>query len=85
MRFDGNKYILNYNDFLVPSRREDEKDDLWTVFNILQEKVIKGGSTLINKESNKILTAKPVKDLHWRKEYNKKMWAMMVAMYTNIK
>lgn len=30
-------------DMLEPQRNEDKTEDLWTVFNILQEKVIKGG------------------------------------------
>lgn len=34
------------SELLTPIRKEDESDDLWTVFNVLQEKVIKGGSTI---------------------------------------
>lgn len=34
------------NELLTPIRKEDESDDLWTVFNVLQEKIIKGGSTI---------------------------------------
>ena len=30
---------------LTPLRKEDEADNLWSIFNILQEKVIKGGFT----------------------------------------
>jgi hypothetical protein len=30
-------------DILAPTRKEDEGDDLWTVFNILQEKITQGG------------------------------------------
>lgn len=32
-------------DMLEPQREEDKEVDLWTVFNVLQEKVIKGGYT----------------------------------------
>lgn len=34
------------NELLTPIRKEDEGNDLWTVFNILQEKIIKGGSSI---------------------------------------
>ena len=34
------------SELLTPIRKEDESNDLWTVFNVLQEKVIKGGSTI---------------------------------------
>lgn len=30
-------------DILTPTRKEDEGEDLWTVFNILQEKITQGG------------------------------------------
>ena len=30
-------------DILTPVRSEDNSNDLWTVFNICQEKMIKGG------------------------------------------
>jgi hypothetical protein len=35
-------YGLNIEDILKPTRKEDEGDDLWNVFNVLQEKVIDG-------------------------------------------
>jgi hypothetical protein len=35
-------YGLNIEDILKPTREEDEGDDLWNVFNVLQEKVIDG-------------------------------------------
>ena len=34
-----------YKDLLTPVRKEDEGDSLWNVYNVLQEKVIKGGYT----------------------------------------
>lgn len=34
------------NDLLTPQRDEDEGNDLWSIYNVLQEKVIKGGTTL---------------------------------------
>jgi len=35
-------YGLNIEDILKPTRKEDEGDDLWNIFNVLQEKVIDG-------------------------------------------
>ena len=34
---------INFQDMLKPIRSQDNGDDIWTVFNRLQEKVIKGG------------------------------------------
>lgn len=33
-------------DLLAPNRTEDEGSDLWSVYNVLQEKIIKGGTTI---------------------------------------
>ncbi len=37
---------ININDVVKPSRIEDYSDDLWTVFNVVQEKIIRGGIQL---------------------------------------
>jgi hypothetical protein len=37
---------ININDVVKPSRIEDYADDLWTVFNVVQEKLIRGGIKL---------------------------------------
>jgi len=34
------------SDLLEPKREEDEGNDLWSIYNVLQEKIIKGGTTL---------------------------------------
>jgi hypothetical protein len=34
---------LDMSDILTPFRSEDEGDDLWTTFNVIQEKMMKGG------------------------------------------
>lgn len=40
-------------DILNPVREEDNGDDLWSIFNVLQEKMIKGGFNLTNKDGKK--------------------------------
>ena len=34
-----------YKDLLTPVRKEDEGSSLWNVYNVLQEKIVKGGYT----------------------------------------
>lgn len=36
------RITVNYDTFIQPTRREDEGNDLWSVFNRIQEKVIDG-------------------------------------------
>ena len=42
LRFDTEKKIFNVEDFLTPTRKEDNKNDLWSVFNLVQEKLVHG-------------------------------------------
>lgn len=34
---------INFQDVVIPRRLEDKKDDLWTVYNVIQENLTKGG------------------------------------------
>lgn len=45
---------------LEPVRNEDEGDSLWSVFNVLQEKVIKGDFTLGKTKTGKARKARPI-------------------------
>lgn len=62
-------------DILDPQRKEDKGDDLWTVFNICQEKMIKGeysdiGSNNKPRKQRKITSIK--KDI----DFNQKLWVI---------
>lgn len=48
------------NDILEPVRDEDSGDSLWTVFNVLQEKVIKGDFVLGKTKTGKRRKARPI-------------------------
>lgn len=47
-------------DILTPIRKEDEGNDLWTVFNVLQEKIIKGNFHMVSPTNNKVRKARPI-------------------------
>jgi len=36
------RITVNYDEFIKPTRKEDEGNDLWSVFNRVQEKIIEG-------------------------------------------
>lgn len=66
-------------DMLTPMRKEDEGSDLWSVFNVLQEKVIKGGFSVAQLKD----TEQPKKARKMRKvtsfikdlDFNRRMFA----------
>jgi hypothetical protein len=42
LRFDTENKTFNVDEFLTPTRKEDSGDDLWSVFNLVQEKLVHG-------------------------------------------
>jgi coproporphyrinogen III oxidase-like Fe-S oxidoreductase len=60
-------------DILLPVRKEDEGDDLWSVFNVCQEKLIKGGYKNIGK-NNKTRKQRGITSIKKDLEYNQRLW-----------
>ena len=42
LRFDTNNKTFNMEELLQPTRKEDEGNDLWSVYNVIQEKLVNG-------------------------------------------
>ena len=63
------------NDILTPVRSEDNANDLWTVFNICQEKMIKGGFSATGK-NNKARKQRGITSIKKDMEYNQKIWGV---------
>lgn len=61
------------SDILTPLRKEDESDDLWTVFNVCQEKMIKGGFSASGK-NNKHRKQRTITSIKKDIDYNQKLW-----------
>lgn len=78
---DNEKYEIDEDtimDILEPKRNEDKSDDLWTIFNICQEKMIKGeysdvGSNNKHRKQRKITSIK--KDI----DFNQKLWKIALS------
>lgn len=61
------------DDILKPLREEDRKHDLWTIFNICQEKMIKGGFNLLSKR-NKMRKQRNITSIKKDTEFNQRLW-----------
>ena len=59
---------------LEPTRDEDKGTDLWTIFNVIQEKIIDGDFTYM--VGTKIRKARKVKNFKQDMEINQKLFAM---------
>lgn len=70
-KFDLDKETIQ--DILTPVRKEDEGNDLWSVFNVCQEKMIKGGfrSTI---RGNKPRKQRGITSIKKDMDFNQKLW-----------
>ena len=62
---------ININDVVKPLRLEDNSDDLWTVFNVVQEKIIRGGIQLPSKRHSR-----PINNFVNDSDINTKLWQL---------
>ena len=60
-------------DILMPKREEDNGDDLWTVFNVCQEKMIKGGYSAMSSK-NKVRKQRSITSIKRDVDCNQKLW-----------
>lgn len=60
-------------DILTPLRKEDDGNNLWTVFNVCQEKMIKGLFSIPGK-NNKYRKQRRISSIKKDLEYNVKLW-----------
>lgn len=73
LRFD-NHLQIDHKDLLVPHRREDTKDDLYTVLNVIQENLLKGNISGINKDTNRKFTSKEITSISKDVDVNQGLW-----------
>jgi hypothetical protein len=64
---------------LNPRRMEDNSKDLWTVFNVTQENLVKGGLRGRNKE-HKLVTTRPVNGMDANIKLNRALWVLSEEM-----
>jgi len=75
LRFEKHLEI-NHNDLLIPHREQDEKDDLYTVLNVIQENLLRGNISGINKDTNRKFTSKEITSISKDVEVNKGLWEL---------
>jgi len=67
---------------LKPRREIDKKNDLWTIYNVIQENIMKGGVTYSkeNKDGKtKIKLTRPINNITKNIRYNSKLWNLANA------
>jgi len=67
-----NRITIDMNEFVTPVRDEDKGDDLWSIFNVVQEKIIEGDFEYI--AGTKVRKARQIKNFKQDMDLNSKMF-----------
>ena len=78
LRF-GEKNANNYDPLLIsaPRRHEDVKNDLWTVFNRIQENAIRGGLPTISTAARQV--SRPITNIDKDLKLNQDLWNLAMT------
>lgn len=80
LRWDNELVTVNPESLIMPRRSADKGSDLWTSFNVLQEKILKGGTAVRNKETNNTQRSREVKSVSENVRLNKALWTLAEQM-----
>lgn len=80
MRFDKEIHLIDAQAFLQVHREEDSDASLWTIFNRVQEAMIRGGVKGKNIHTGKAFTSKPITAIDTNLKLNKELFATVEQM-----
>jgi hypothetical protein len=69
----GDARRFEVEDLLMVRRAEDDRGDLWTTFNRLQENTVRGGIEGLSR-SGRAATSRPLSDITRSVEFNAQLW-----------
>jgi kynureninase len=73
LRFEDHLEV-DSSDLLVPHRSEDGKDDLYTVMNVIQENLLRGNVSGVNKETHRRFTSREITSIAKDVSINQGLW-----------
>ena len=81
IRFGVEKTLndMEIMNLLTPYRKEDEGDDMWKVFNVVQEKYIRGGVQIMNNKG-RVGKVKKIESILAQNTINTKLWTLAEEM-----
>ncbi|MBU0721447.1 DUF945 domain-containing protein [bacterium] len=74
LRFPKHLELDNINDLLTPQRDEDKRDDLYTTLNVIQENLLSGNISGVNKETGRRFTSREITSIAKDKDINQGLW-----------
>lgn len=80
LKWEGQKTENLYPKLLTPKRMQDTGDDLWTVFNVVQENLIKGGVRYYDRGIDRRNSTRPVNSVSENTRLNTALWNLTEKM-----
>jgi hypothetical protein len=80
IRFDKEIHAVEPKELLFVHREEDDDASLWTVFNRVQEAIIRGGVRGHNRFTGKSFTSKPITAIDANIKLNKELFSTVQMM-----
>lgn len=65
---------VDYKDLLIPHIEEDKKDDIYTILNIIQNNLLSGNISGVNKETGRRFTSREITSIGKDKDINQGLW-----------
>ena len=81
MKFPEGNAPFKPETILTPRRQEDDRSDLWAVFNVIQENLLAGG-TKGETTTGRRYTSRPTRDVNVQVKHNQELWTMADALLT---
>jgi len=76
LRFNTEKKKFEVEDILSPNREADKGDTLWKVFNVIQEKLLKGDVQYQNSNNKKSRKARKIKNFQQNAKINQELYKL---------
>jgi len=81
LRFDKHLQV-DHTDLLIPHREEDDKNDIYTVLNILNENLLRGNIAGFNKNTGRRFTSKEITSISKDVDVNQGLWDIAERIYS---
>ena len=81
IRFGVEKTLndLEIMNLLTPNRKDDEGDDMWRIFNVVQEKFVRGGAQVMNNKG-RVVKMRKIDNILSQNTINTKLWQLAEEM-----
>jgi|SRR5580765_1479892 len=80
LRWDGDEYAVSRDELLAPTRASEQERSLWNTYNVVQEKLLKGGIEQQRVGQSKRRKSRPIANIREDARLNKALWKLTAAL-----